>query len=244
MEVVWYEKTVEYKFVFLAKGFWGVDLLSPLAGNPEVTGDAIVSASNRYYIIEFKRDYESIVSEYKKYKNEAIGFKKSLKRMTKNQDWQSHYIIYGHYNPKTKIFGIEIDRYFGVFNLDLRAEEDFFLGGMSLPQLNKYVTQLTACKNGFYDDDGSGGSGVGLAIDDTTEVQVLAIDANNVATITTFEYIKKLQKDLKEVPANKEKSSKEQAIVEASNEKHEIDKHLKELDSKNKKNGMGKSMHS
>jgi len=51
---IWFEKTVEYKFVFLAKVLWGIDLLSPLAGNPDVIGDAIVSSNNRYFIIEFK----------------------------------------------------------------------------------------------------------------------------------------------------------------------------------------------
>ncbi|EPY4135966.1 hypothetical protein ACXDLE_004775 [Klebsiella variicola] len=76
---IWFEKTVEYKFVFLAKVLWGIDLLSPLAGNPDVIGDAIVSSNNRYFIIEFKRNYESITSEYERY----IGKERDVMRLRK-----------------------------------------------------------------------------------------------------------------------------------------------------------------
>ncbi|NQS86964.1 hypothetical protein ACRPHS_04270 [Pantoea allii] len=233
MEAVWYEKTVEYKFVFMAKRLWGIDLLSPLAGNPEVIGDGIVSASNRYYIIEFKRDFESIPSEYEKYKDGIEGFKKTKITMTKSPHWEYHYIIHGYYTPSNQKFGIYVNKYFGVWEKSKKSIRNNFKGGMDITQLNQYATKFTACKNGDYDDsEGSSGGESGREI--VIKTKILAINnTNNIATITTFEYIKKAQDALKKAAKYKEEASENQEREKVLEERRKLFEATKDIELKN-----------
>lgn len=63
----WWEKTVEYYFI--RKFIPDEMILSPLDGEQEKAGDAFLSNNERWIILEFKKDFESLVSEKKKYKN-------------------------------------------------------------------------------------------------------------------------------------------------------------------------------
>lgn len=183
---IWFEKTVEYKFVFLAKGLWGIDLLSPLAGNPEVIGDAIVSSNNRYFIIEFKRNYESITSEYEKYIGKKKGYDEAAKIMTGKSGWKFHYIIYGGIDSKSKGFILNYKRYFQNKKISSEPQSAFFEGGMSLSELNEYTQALTACKNGDADGGSSGGH-------EPSQVNVLALSEDNVGAIIPLDYFQKLK---------------------------------------------------
>ncbi|HEM6802516.1 TPA: hypothetical protein U2I18_003073 [Citrobacter koseri] len=183
---IWFEKTVEYKFVFSAKEHWGIDLLSPLAGDPEVIGDAIVSSRNRYFIIEFKRNAKSRTSEYEKYKGKKEGFIESVKAMTKNSSWEHHYIIYGSIDSETKDFILKEERYFQYQGISPVPKKPFFEGGMSVSELSEYAQALTACKNGDADGGGSGGQ-------EPSQVNVLALGQDNIGAIIPLDYFQKLK---------------------------------------------------
>lgn len=183
---IWFEKTVEYKFVFSAKERWGIDLLSPLAGDPEAIGDAIVSARNRYFIIEFKRNAKSRTSEYEKYKGKKEGFIESAKAMTINRSWEHHYIIYGGIDSVTENFILKEERYFQCQGISPVPQNAFFEGGMSVSELSEYAQALTACKNGDADGGGSGGH-------EPSQVNVLALSEDNVGAIIPLDYFQKLK---------------------------------------------------
>lgn len=93
MALKWWEKTVEYKFIIkCAKK--GVLKFAPLDGNEERAGDTIISQNNKWIIIEFKKDEDSIKTE----KDKFINFDKA-KEDLKNED-KHHFIVYGSINAE------------------------------------------------------------------------------------------------------------------------------------------------
>lgn len=88
MALKWWEKTVEYKFI-VSCAIDKVLKLAPLDGNEERAGDTIISQNNKWIIIEFKKDKDSIKTE----KDKFIDFDKAKKDL-KNED-KHHFIVYG-----------------------------------------------------------------------------------------------------------------------------------------------------
>jgi len=85
----WWEKTVEYYFI---RKFVPEDMiLSPLDGVHEKAGDALLSNSEKWVILEFKKDFQSLASERKKYKN----YKAALLDLM-DQD-SHHFLVYGEF---------------------------------------------------------------------------------------------------------------------------------------------------
>lgn len=87
MDILWWEKTVEYFFVQKY-----VDLnmfIAPLDGDHEKAGDAIFSNVDVWILIEFKRDESTINDELNKFTNYALA-KSELEPIGNH-----HLIIYG-----------------------------------------------------------------------------------------------------------------------------------------------------
>ncbi|WP_426139434.1 hypothetical protein [Pseudomonas sp. DWP3-1-2] len=64
MEVTWWEKTVEYRFVFEALKANKLDFAAPLSGIEERTvGDGIFGKASTFVLIEFKRDAGQLNTE-------------------------------------------------------------------------------------------------------------------------------------------------------------------------------------
>ncbi|WP_057413775.1 hypothetical protein, partial [Pseudomonas syringae group genomosp. 3] len=87
MDILWWEKTVEYFFVQKY-----VDLnmfIAPLDGDHEKAGDAIFSNVNTWVLIEFKRDKSTVADEIGKFTNYESA-KSALESIGNH-----HLIIYG-----------------------------------------------------------------------------------------------------------------------------------------------------
>lgn len=87
MDILWWEKTVEYFFVQKY-----VDLkmfIAPLDGDHEKAGDAIFSNVNAWVLIEFKRDISTINDELNKFTNYQLA-KSELEHIGNH-----HLIIFG-----------------------------------------------------------------------------------------------------------------------------------------------------
>jgi hypothetical protein len=70
MEVQWWEKTVEYRFVLEIAAKRNSVLLTPFDGNHEQAGDAMFAdTSNRWLLIEFKREHRHLNTEFSKFNN-------------------------------------------------------------------------------------------------------------------------------------------------------------------------------
>ncbi|MCF6439523.1 hypothetical protein L1077_08800 [Pseudoalteromonas luteoviolacea] len=83
----WWEKTVEYYFI--RKFITDEMILSPLDGEQEKAGDAFLSNSERWVVLEFKKNFESLASEKKKYKN----YDAAAAELSHSDN--HHFLIYG-----------------------------------------------------------------------------------------------------------------------------------------------------
>ena len=96
---IWWEKTVEYRFLQMFFAIEGEKNIAPLDGNAEEhAGDALANIRGRWFLIEFKRNKSCLDSEKCKYKNYQES-KKSINNQDgekgfNNQD-KFHYLIYG-----------------------------------------------------------------------------------------------------------------------------------------------------
>lgn len=96
MAMIWWEKTVEYFFV---RDHIDIDvLMAPLDGDHEKIGDTVIADSDKWVIIEFKRDITSIVSEQKKF----TSFYAAQLALSSNDS--HHLLIYGDSNEEADFF--------------------------------------------------------------------------------------------------------------------------------------------
>lgn len=123
MDILWWEKTVEYFFV---KKYVDLNMfIAPLDGDHEKAGDAIFSNVNAWVLIEFKRDKSTINDEIGKFKNYELA-KDALESIGSH-----HLIVYGVAEKNN--FSLECRQYFSEKNLPIEqalisgAEKDRFI---------------------------------------------------------------------------------------------------------------------
>ncbi len=64
MELMWWEKTVEYAYVFLLSRYRNVNFAAPLSGKPErKAGDAIFGIKDKLILVEFKKSRDCLPTE-------------------------------------------------------------------------------------------------------------------------------------------------------------------------------------
>lgn len=146
MKYFWWEKTVEYLFV--QKHIEIEMAIAPLGGIQEKGGDAILEKNDRWILIEFKRDYESLSSEADKF---APGKYNEAKEKLKTRG-KHHFLVYGYLNKS---------------ELDLKAQHYFDSKEIAISELIKegtnetdflsYYHEFIACKKS---KDGSSGGGI------------------------------------------------------------------------------------
>lgn len=69
----WWEKTVEYSFVYLAAKKDLFNLLLPLDGDVESIGDTVLGKDSEFFIVEFKKELSDLSGEFSKYTNGKLG---------------------------------------------------------------------------------------------------------------------------------------------------------------------------
>ncbi|WP_157725045.1 hypothetical protein [Vogesella sp. LIG4] len=144
MDILWWEKTVEYFFV--QKYVDIKTFVAPLDGNHENVGDAIFSNESMWILIEFKRDKKSISDELGKFINFAEA-KEALE-----SEGAHHLIIYGE--SESADFYLKCQQYFSGLPILL---EDALKSGIEKDLFVKYLQKLIEYKK--QSQGGSGGYG-------------------------------------------------------------------------------------
>lgn len=125
MDYFWWEKTVEYAFV---QNYVEIEMaVAPLGGVQEKGGDAILKKDDRWVLIEFKKDNDSLSSEEGKF---APG-KYSEAKQTLEGRGQHHFLVYGVLNESE--LDLKGRAYFGTTEIEVEdllkkgTDEDTFL---------------------------------------------------------------------------------------------------------------------
>lgn len=149
MALKWWEKTVEYKFIALC--LKGDKLkLAPLDGNKERAGDAIFLHNNKWVLIEFKKDTQSIDSEKKKFKNFNVA-----KFDLQDQD-SHHFIVYGsEVNGKLELKG---HTYFS--EIEQKRITEMLANGKSIGTFKTYLNTFLKYKKPIKGSSEGGASGL------------------------------------------------------------------------------------
>lgn len=133
MDILWWEKTVEYFFVQKY-----VDLnmfIAPLDGDHEKAGDAIFSNVNTWVLIEFKRDESTINDELNKFTNYALA-KSELEQVGDH-----HLIIYG--DIESRDFLLKCKQYFSGNKVEI---EDALTSGTDKDTFINYLKRFVDLK--------------------------------------------------------------------------------------------------
>ena len=146
MSIKWWEKTVEY-FYIMSLAQQNLIYVAPLDGQEESAGDTIASINNKWILIEFKKDYESIKDEIRKF----ISVKDAESHLAGKDN--HHFLVYG-FSENNK-FTIRAQTYFGA------QEADYFklhLSGICHKEFLEYIHELISYKKTNKDKD-NGGNG-------------------------------------------------------------------------------------
>ena len=172
-ELIWWEKTVEYKFIVDAQKERNLDFAAPLSGIQEMAADGVFSADAKLILVEFKRDFNSLKTEEDKFTNYG-----KAKRKMKGRD-NHHFLVYGYVSDKKLNLGAR--QYFSVRKtheplsiLDMGLENSEFID---------YLKDLIALKK--VDKRSSG------KVSPEFISSVVGISSGNVSSISLTEYVKK-----------------------------------------------------
>ncbi len=170
MVLKWWEKTVEYKFILLCAKE-KVLKLAPLDGNEEIAGDTLISNNNKWIIIEFKKDKDSIPTE----KSKFIDFDKAEEALV-NED-QHHFIVYGSINVKNNTgLNLYCQTYFS--KNQQKSIKDILGKGKNKSEFKIYLEKLISYKKS---NKGTNSSGNGnLNVENYALVAAVDTDGNIV----------------------------------------------------------------
>lgn len=146
----WFEKTVEYNFVARLALAQNKSFISPLDGNLEIVGDAIFIKDNRWMLIEFKRDANTLSDEIRKFHNYGLA-KNSLAAEDSH-----HYLIYGidnneEFNGDTLKLGLSCRTYFSeieIKQLDESGLNELLSNGEEYSVFLSYLQRYIKFKKG------------------------------------------------------------------------------------------------
>jgi hypothetical protein len=157
MSKIWWEKTVEYKFVcdYCEKTF-----LTPLDGQQEKAGDTIVSSSKKFILIEFKKSFNNIKDEQKKYPQKLSDILSEIKEELNLYPYAFHKLIYGEINDEefilkeTNYWDCIIQQEKGkLFKKNILIDD-----GIDFKNFKKYIEKLISLKSSSKTDISGSGS--------------------------------------------------------------------------------------
>jgi len=194
--ITWWEKTVEYAFVLQTATF--VDFAVPLAGVEERAGDGIFASDSKLLLIEFKRSFDALSSEQKKF----VNFEQAAEKLG---DYDAHhFIVYGdevsEENTRKPSLRLVARTYFsGKESEPLSAVFD---AGSSKENFDNYLRELLEFKRS---DGRSSGT-----ISPSAYASVIGISkSRGVKTVSMSEYLQRVLKyeytmELSQAPAQSE----------------------------------------
>jgi len=194
VSILWWEKTVEYSFV---KSHVKIDdLIAPFDGNQEAAGDAILSATDKKWIlIEFKRNLKSIekdLDKFDRYEDAKLELEDNSKH---------HFFIYGaSVNKKLTLIA---RNYFS--ETDLPNFDSIFDLGLDSIDFFDYIERFTSYKTSV---DGSGTGG--LEIENYGAVVGIRDDGTVSECLSLVEVCELIQQKVQQQLTQQEKIKQEQ----------------------------------
>jgi len=189
MSLKWWEKTVEYNFVMSLASQNNL-FLSPLDGDHEKAGDAILRMSELWVMIEFKKDLDTVGSEKIKF---GDGNYEKAKKALRGHD-KHHHIIYGVLNTNIgdkPCLGLDYQTYFSEEKSNNLNE--LLSSGKTIKEFSEYLKKFTDFKK-----KSSSGSG-GMIVEDYMMVAGVTSSGQVVECISMSEFRRehKLELELK-----------------------------------------------
>lgn len=169
---IWWEKTIEYKFIIEAERTKQLQFAMPLSGVQERAGDGVFSSNSKIVLIEFKRSENELNTEYEKFENYDIA------ASALNSRDSHHFLIYGSLKKEGELH-LHACTYFSR-NRDTTALGTLECGLEPLAFIS-YLTDLASFKKV---DGRSGGTFTPDSV-----ASVIGVSSNGVSAISLHEYI-------------------------------------------------------
>jgi len=145
---MWWEKTVEYAYVFLLSKHRNVNFAAPLSGKPErKAGDAIFGVEDKLILVEFKRSRDCLPTEESMF----YDYRSAKQILCK---FNHHWFIYGLLDD-TQSFKIVGEHY--INEKEWCDVLEILEKGIPEAEFNDYLETLSALKEP--DRRGSSGGG-------------------------------------------------------------------------------------
>jgi hypothetical protein len=149
MSLIWWEKTVEYQFIIeIAKTKVGNAFFMPLDGEHERASDTIIATDNKWLLIEFKKDINSIHDEIKKFpEGKYLAAKQELEK------YRHHLVIFGQENKK----GLMVASW-NYFQAEAAAQlpGDLFAHSTDKATFDNYLNKFLSYKKPVKNPNGGG----------------------------------------------------------------------------------------
>jgi len=190
---MWWEKTVEYKFVLEADRKYGLDFAAPLSGIEERgAGDGVFSGNSKLVLVEFKRSKEELDSDKTKFTNydrAALALE--------NRD-AHHFLVYGAIDGNGNDQELALYAYTYFSRNDTKALETLDKG-VSPKVFNEYLEELISWKK--VDGRSSG------TVSPESISSVVGVTPKGFSSISLSEYIRMELPRLYNSPAPTRRSS-------------------------------------
>ncbi len=169
---VWWEKTVEYKFILDAEREVGLRFAAPLSGVQERAGDGVFSSDSKIVLIEFKRSESELDSEHDKF----VNYENAVKAL-RSKDGH-HFLVYGSCETNEEELRLHACNYFS------RNVASSALGalnyGLEPSAFKEYLVKLVALKK---TDGRSSGT-----VAPESVASAIGVSANGISAISLSEY--------------------------------------------------------
>lgn len=172
---IWWEKTIEYKFIMDSSRLRRLEFAAPLSGIQERAADGIFAKDAKIVLIEFKRSAAELDSEKTKFKNYEIA-EKALNKCDGH-----HFLVYGSSEKQEAELKLHAQTFFS------RAPIESIFGlldcGIEPAAFEKYLIQLIKCKK---DDRRSSGK-----VGPESFACVIGVSENGASAISFSEYCRR-----------------------------------------------------
>ena len=137
-ESIWWEKTVEYKFILDAEREVGLQFAAPLSGVQEKAGDGVFSSDSKIILVEFKRSEIELDTEHDKF----VNYKNAVRALGANDG--HHFLIYGSCKTNEKELSLHACSYFS--RNAMPGALDALQYGLEPSAFREYLAELIALK--------------------------------------------------------------------------------------------------
>lgn len=209
----WWEKSVEYKFIADAVSKSALDLMWPLDGREERVGDAVFSNDAKYLIVEFKDEFSSFASEYRKYrtKNDSVDGEQKFQEAKVWLGAQNHHLLVCGVAVSDKL-ELKVYKYFDCDASPPPAALDLskaLRDGIDIKSFIKYAENISLVKYGTPEgsgdvNEGDSGGGKSSKGPTSSRSKIIGIKGNSLAI---YDYSDELILQLKKKYAPKSTST-------------------------------------